>query len=185
MGFLQFCCSVILFPIAVTFYVTWWFFRFVDGFFSPIYAHLGINIFGMYGRPTDCCCGLLSRWLIRDHQTCIYFLHSQMIVLFRMCTMTSAKNVAYQSYLSRHYLSSEKKRSLILKPLQNKRSLMPLPTCRRFLSTDTRKYCVVSPRHKFTPSSQWVLGLRVNEWLSSNKTINFEFFGFQNKTIIC
>lgn len=45
----QFCCSVILFPIAVTFYVTWWFFRFVDGFFSPIYAHLGINIFGMYG----------------------------------------------------------------------------------------------------------------------------------------
>ncbi|CAL5022705.1 unnamed protein product [Urochloa decumbens] len=38
---------VILFPIAVTFYVTWWFFRFVDGFFSPIYAHLGINIFGL------------------------------------------------------------------------------------------------------------------------------------------
>uniref|UniRef100_A0A0E0JY94 COV1-like protein n=1 Tax=Oryza punctata TaxID=4537 RepID=A0A0E0JY94_ORYPU len=38
---------VILFPIAVTFYITWWFFRFVDGFFSPIYAHLGINIFGL------------------------------------------------------------------------------------------------------------------------------------------
>ncbi|KAL5665045.1 hypothetical protein ACJX0J_025153, partial [Zea mays] len=38
---------VILFPIAVTFYVTWWFFRFVDGFFSPIYAHLGIKIFGL------------------------------------------------------------------------------------------------------------------------------------------
>ncbi|KAG6586432.1 protein CONTINUOUS VASCULAR RING 1-like [Cucurbita pepo subsp. pepo] len=38
---------VILFPLAITFYVTWWFIRFVDGFFSPIYAHLGINIFGL------------------------------------------------------------------------------------------------------------------------------------------
>ncbi|XP_047069713.1 protein LIKE COV 1-like [Lolium rigidum] len=38
---------VILFPIAVTFYITWWFFCFVDGFFSPIYAHLGINIIGL------------------------------------------------------------------------------------------------------------------------------------------
>ncbi|PNT66312.1 hypothetical protein BRADI_3g10000v3 [Brachypodium distachyon] len=38
---------VILFPIAVTFYITWWFFCFVDGFFSPIYAHLGINIVGL------------------------------------------------------------------------------------------------------------------------------------------
>ncbi|CAI0390034.1 unnamed protein product, partial [Linum tenue] len=43
-----FCCSVILFPIAITFYVTWWFIHFVDGFFSPIYAQLGINIFGKY-----------------------------------------------------------------------------------------------------------------------------------------
>ncbi|XP_047327867.1 protein LIKE COV 1-like [Impatiens glandulifera] len=38
---------VILFPIAVTFYITWWFIRFVDGFFSPIYAQLGIDIFGL------------------------------------------------------------------------------------------------------------------------------------------
>lgn len=38
---------VILFPIAVTFYVTWWFICFVDGFFSPIYAQLSINIFGL------------------------------------------------------------------------------------------------------------------------------------------
>ncbi|XP_031094504.1 protein LIKE COV 1-like [Ipomoea triloba] len=38
---------VILFPIAVTFYLTWWFIHFVDGFFSPIYAHLGINVFGL------------------------------------------------------------------------------------------------------------------------------------------
>ncbi|URE41447.1 hypothetical protein MUK42_33925 [Musa troglodytarum] len=38
---------VILFPIAITFYITWWFIRFVDGFFSPIYAQLGINIFGL------------------------------------------------------------------------------------------------------------------------------------------
>ncbi|MCL7038942.1 hypothetical protein MKW94_027442, partial [Papaver nudicaule] len=36
---------VILLPIAITFYITWWFIHFVDGFFSPIYAHLGINIF--------------------------------------------------------------------------------------------------------------------------------------------
>ncbi|GMJ15679.1 CONTINUOUS VASCULAR RING [Hibiscus trionum] len=38
---------VILFPIAVTFYVTWWFIHFVDGFFSPIYVKLGIDIFGL------------------------------------------------------------------------------------------------------------------------------------------
>ncbi|KAJ0234660.1 hypothetical protein HA466_0272310 [Hirschfeldia incana] len=38
---------VILLPMAITFYVTWWFIHFVDGFFSPIYAHLGINIFGL------------------------------------------------------------------------------------------------------------------------------------------
>ncbi|XP_022961332.1 protein LIKE COV 1-like isoform X1 [Cucurbita moschata] len=38
---------VILFPIAITFYITWWFIHFVDGFFSPIYAKLGINIFGL------------------------------------------------------------------------------------------------------------------------------------------
>jgi uncharacterized membrane protein len=39
-------CSVILLPIAITFYTTWWFIRVVDGFFSPIYIHLGINVFG-------------------------------------------------------------------------------------------------------------------------------------------
>ncbi|XP_027923206.1 protein LIKE COV 1-like [Vigna unguiculata] len=38
---------VILFPIAITFYVTWWFIHFVDGFFSPIYAQLGIDVFGL------------------------------------------------------------------------------------------------------------------------------------------
>uniref|UniRef100_A0A1D1XT03 Cysteinyl leukotriene receptor 1 n=1 Tax=Anthurium amnicola TaxID=1678845 RepID=A0A1D1XT03_9ARAE len=38
---------VILFPIAITFYITWWFIHFVDGFFSPIYAQLGISIFGL------------------------------------------------------------------------------------------------------------------------------------------
>ncbi|CAH9132404.1 unnamed protein product [Cuscuta epithymum] len=38
---------VILFPIAITFYITWWFIYFVDGFFSPIYSHLGVNVFGL------------------------------------------------------------------------------------------------------------------------------------------
>ncbi|KAJ8771706.1 hypothetical protein K2173_026883 [Erythroxylum novogranatense] len=38
---------VVLFPVAVTFLVTWWFIEFVDGFFSPIYAKLGIDIFGL------------------------------------------------------------------------------------------------------------------------------------------
>ncbi|KAE9600311.1 hypothetical protein Lal_00046023 [Lupinus albus] len=38
---------VILFPIAITFYITWWFIHFVDGFFSPIYAQLGIHVFGL------------------------------------------------------------------------------------------------------------------------------------------
>ncbi|KVH93909.1 Protein of unknown function DUF502 [Cynara cardunculus var. scolymus] len=39
--------NVILLPLAITFYITWWFIHFVDGFFSPIYAQLGINIFGL------------------------------------------------------------------------------------------------------------------------------------------
>ncbi|KAG0607739.1 hypothetical protein M758_8G051000 [Ceratodon purpureus] len=34
---------VILLPIAVTFYITWWFIRFYDGFFSPIYESLGLG----------------------------------------------------------------------------------------------------------------------------------------------
>ncbi|KAJ3675644.1 hypothetical protein LUZ60_004686 [Juncus effusus] len=38
---------VILFPIAITFYTTWWFISFFDGFFSPIYAHLEIRVFGI------------------------------------------------------------------------------------------------------------------------------------------
>ncbi|KAI4313674.1 hypothetical protein L6164_026633 [Bauhinia variegata] len=38
---------VILLPLAITFYVTWGFIRLVDGFFSPIYRHVGINIFGL------------------------------------------------------------------------------------------------------------------------------------------
>ncbi|CAA2958791.1 LIKE COV 3 [Olea europaea subsp. europaea] len=38
---------VILLPIAITFYTTWWFIHFVDGFFSPIYSHLGITTFGL------------------------------------------------------------------------------------------------------------------------------------------
>ncbi|XP_071735285.1 protein LIKE COV 3-like isoform X2 [Rutidosis leptorrhynchoides] len=38
---------VILFPIAITFYVTWWFIDFVDGFFYPVYYILGINTFGL------------------------------------------------------------------------------------------------------------------------------------------
>ncbi|KAG5612384.1 hypothetical protein H5410_023665 [Solanum commersonii] len=39
---------VILFPIAITFYLTWKLINFVDGFFSPIYNHLGIDVFGQY-----------------------------------------------------------------------------------------------------------------------------------------
>ncbi|KAG5245761.1 protein COV [Salix suchowensis] len=38
---------VVLFPVAVTFFITWWLIQFVDGFFSPIYARLGIDIFGL------------------------------------------------------------------------------------------------------------------------------------------
>lgn len=41
---------VVLFPVAVTFFITWWFIQFVDGFFSPLYERLGIDIFGEYGR---------------------------------------------------------------------------------------------------------------------------------------
>ncbi|KAJ9548730.1 hypothetical protein OSB04_021273 [Centaurea solstitialis] len=39
---------VILLPMAITFYITWWFIHFVDGFFSPIYDQLGIDIFEIY-----------------------------------------------------------------------------------------------------------------------------------------
>ncbi|KAK3014741.1 hypothetical protein RJ639_010277 [Escallonia herrerae] len=38
---------VVLFPVLVTFFLTWWFIEFVDGFFSPLYARLGIDIFGL------------------------------------------------------------------------------------------------------------------------------------------
>uniref|UniRef100_A0A5B7BIU1 COV1-like protein n=1 Tax=Davidia involucrata TaxID=16924 RepID=A0A5B7BIU1_DAVIN len=38
---------VVLFPVAVTFFITWWFIQFVDSFFSPLYAQLGIDIFGL------------------------------------------------------------------------------------------------------------------------------------------
>ncbi|KAK6922893.1 Protein CONTINUOUS VASCULAR RING 1-like [Dillenia turbinata] len=38
---------VVLFPVAITFFITWWFIQFVDGFFSPIYEQLGIDIFGL------------------------------------------------------------------------------------------------------------------------------------------
>ncbi|KAH7352454.1 hypothetical protein KP509_19G046000 [Ceratopteris richardii] len=38
---------VILLPIAITFYITWWFVKFVDGFFSPLYGRLGVHIFGL------------------------------------------------------------------------------------------------------------------------------------------
>lgn len=38
---------VVLFPVAVTFLITWWFIQFVDGFFSPLYDQLGIDIFGL------------------------------------------------------------------------------------------------------------------------------------------
>lgn len=38
---------VVLFPVAVTFFITWWFIQFVDGFFSPLYEQLGVDIFGL------------------------------------------------------------------------------------------------------------------------------------------
>ncbi|CAN1802057.1 Protein LIKE COV 2 [Linum perenne] len=37
---------IVLFPVAVTVLVTWWFVEFVDSFFSPIYEQLGVDIFG-------------------------------------------------------------------------------------------------------------------------------------------
>ncbi|KAM1210770.1 hypothetical protein ACFX13_002631 [Malus domestica] len=38
---------MVLFPVTVTFFITWWFVQFVDGFSSPIYARLGVSIFGL------------------------------------------------------------------------------------------------------------------------------------------
>ena len=42
---------MVLFPVAVTFLVTWWFIQFFDGFFSPVYESLGIDIFGQSLKP--------------------------------------------------------------------------------------------------------------------------------------
>ncbi|CAN1268129.1 Protein LIKE COV 2 [Linum perenne] len=36
---------IVLFPVAVTVLVTWWFVEFVDSFFSPVYEQLGVDIF--------------------------------------------------------------------------------------------------------------------------------------------
>lgn len=42
------CLSAILFPIAVTVYVTWWFLDFFDAFFSPLYKKVvGFEVFGL------------------------------------------------------------------------------------------------------------------------------------------
>ncbi|XP_024394670.1 protein LIKE COV 1 isoform X2 [Physcomitrium patens] len=38
---------VILLPIAVTFYTTWWFILFFDSFFSPVYDYLGMHVVGL------------------------------------------------------------------------------------------------------------------------------------------
>nr|XP_043636302.1 protein LIKE COV 2 [Erigeron canadensis] len=38
---------VVLFPVAVTFFITWWIVQFFDSFFSPIYERLGVEIFGL------------------------------------------------------------------------------------------------------------------------------------------
>ncbi|XP_059453765.1 protein LIKE COV 2-like [Corylus avellana] len=46
---------VVLFPVAVTFLITWWFIQFFDGFFSPVYKSLGIDIFGL-GFVTSLIC---------------------------------------------------------------------------------------------------------------------------------
>ncbi|CAN6564226.1 unnamed protein product [Malus baccata var. baccata] len=42
-------CSMhcVLFPIVINFYIPWWFIHFVDRFFSPFHAQIGIDIFGM------------------------------------------------------------------------------------------------------------------------------------------
>uniref|UniRef100_A0A0E0DU40 COV1-like protein n=1 Tax=Oryza meridionalis TaxID=40149 RepID=A0A0E0DU40_9ORYZ len=56
---------VILFPIAITFYITWWFIHFVDGFFSPIYAQLGINIFVFMSSWVGASVLSLGEWIIK------------------------------------------------------------------------------------------------------------------------
>jgi hypothetical protein len=90
-----FCFSVILFPIAVTFYITWWFFCFVDGFFSPIYAHLGINIIGMNNAWNyDVCC-------------CTSFLplcSSSPLGIFSACTCRRLNICRYIKWINRYLL---------------------------------------------------------------------------------
>jgi hypothetical protein len=109
LGFLNFFCSVILFPIAVTFYVTWWFFRFVDGFFSPIYAHLGINIFGMYDTLTDCYSSLLTS--LMTHQSLGLYISWDAYPIF-LCRFV--KDILYSSDL--HLLSLTCWHLAILRP---------------------------------------------------------------------
>lgn len=63
------CGSVVLFPVAVTFLITWWFIQFVDGFFSPIYENLGVDIFGKTEKlikinPPSLCMNWTSFWIL-------------------------------------------------------------------------------------------------------------------------
>lgn len=63
------CGSVVLFPVAVTFLITLWFIQFVDGFFSPIYENLGVDIFGKTEKlikiiPPSLCKNWTSFWIL-------------------------------------------------------------------------------------------------------------------------
>ncbi|KAG6399678.1 hypothetical protein SASPL_141159 [Salvia splendens] len=55
---LFFKAGIVLFPAAVTFFVTWWFVQFVDGFFSPLYEQLGIEIFDKVSLTSEMKVGL-------------------------------------------------------------------------------------------------------------------------------
>ncbi|TXG60482.1 hypothetical protein EZV62_015055 [Acer yangbiense] len=72
---------VVLFPVAVTFFITWWFIQFVDGFFSPIYDRFGFDIFGKFNSvasglwPYMCEAGVYWHYTVDFYIGPLYFLY--------------------------------------------------------------------------------------------------------------
>ncbi|XP_062181172.1 protein LIKE COV 1-like [Phragmites australis] len=98
---------VILFPIAITFYITWWFVHFVDGFFSPIYAQLGINIFGL---------GFITS------VTFIFFIGVFMSSWVGASVLSLGEWIIKHMPLVRHIYNASKQISAAISPDQNKQA---------------------------------------------------------------
>ncbi|KAA3461946.1 protein LIKE COV 2-like isoform X1 [Gossypium australe] len=112
---------VVLFPVAVTFFITWWFIQFVDGFFSPLYERLGIDIFGKF----NCITSAFDLWLLSAG---LGFITSLLFVFFVGVFVSSWMGAAVFSVgewvikrmpFVRHLYSASKQISAAISPDQN------------------------------------------------------------------